>query len=70
MSAPQQGRQSPDPENQSDSQKAQPSSGHDESAPSGDHTKQSSEDTKHHGLESNPVHPLEEAAKEKISKTT
>jgi len=69
MSAPNQGRQSPDPENQTGAQQQDaPGSG------KVDHDTESS-DTKGksnnalEGLESNPKGPLEDAAKEKISKT-
>jgi hypothetical protein len=67
MSAPTQGRQSPDPERQSDAQAgATTESGKlDESS-----KKNEGKEDQTSGLSSNPTHPLEEAAKEKTSKTT
>ena len=67
MSAPQQGRQSPDPESQSGSQiGATTESGKiDES-----NQKNEGKDDQTSGLSSNPTHPLEQAAKDKTSKTT
>lgn len=66
MSAPNQGRQSPDPERQSGAQKETPAGtgkveekkGEGEDA--GDQTA---------GLSSNPTHPLEKEAEKKTSKT-
>ncbi|KAJ9235479.1 hypothetical protein DTO271D3_8274 [Paecilomyces variotii] len=71
MSAPRGGRQSPDPERQSGAQLQEvPGSGHTrpEQAPSPEHAQKSSNETKEHGLESNPVHPLEKIEAEKFSK--
>jgi hypothetical protein len=66
MSAPNAGRQSPEPEQQSGAQTgATTESGQiDESS-----HKDEGKDDQTSGLESNPKHPLEEAAKEKTSKT-
>ncbi|KAI9796974.1 MAG: hypothetical protein M1835_002497 [Candelina submexicana] len=69
MSAPNAGRQSPDPSKQSDKQ--QPGvlgSGKAGAAPSDDFAKDKSDVAKHDVLESNPKGPLEDAAKEKVSK--
>lgn len=70
MSAPNAGRQSPDPERQTGAQqqdatgsgKAAPNA-----APSDDFSKDKSEENKS-SLDSNPTHPLEQAAKDKVSK--
>jgi len=74
MSAPNEGRQSPSPENQTDSQIAAPASGKDKNAaPEGTnqetHSEESSDHQKDSVLSSNPVHPLQSAADEKIAKT-
>jgi hypothetical protein len=68
MSAPNAGRQSPEPEKQSESQTGAPESGKIDAAPSETHSKDASEDTKQNALESNPKGPLEDAAHEKVSK--
>ena len=69
MSAPNQGRQSPPPEDQSHEQVGVPESGKTgDAAPSETHAKDKSEEVKHTVLESNPTGPLEQAAKEKVSK--
>ena len=68
MSAPNAGRQSPDPENQSHGQVGAPESGKIDAAPSETHAKEASEDQKENTLESNPTGPLEDAAHEKVSK--
>ena len=68
MSAPKQGRQSPEPETQSHEQVSAPESGKIDAAPSATHAKDTSEETKHEGLSSNPAGPLEGAAQEKTSK--
>ena len=68
MSAPLQGRQSPEPERQDNSQVGAPESGKIDADPSGTYAKESSEDTKHEGLSSNPGGPLEDAAGEKTTK--
>jgi hypothetical protein len=68
MSAPNAGRQSPDPERQTGAQQQDvPGSGKTvpNAAPSDQHAKDKSEQTKS-GLQSNPTHPLEKAAKEKL----
>ena len=69
MSA-QQGRQSPPPEHQSKAQVGsvaeQPNVG---AAPSAEHAQQKSNEQKDQ-LPSNPSHPLADAAKDKVSKTT
>ena len=67
MSAPNQGRQSPDPERQAEEQVSAPESGKVDAAHP-DHAKDASEETKHSGLSSNPGGPLEGAAQEKTSK--
>ena len=66
MSAPNQGRQSPEPERQSGAQAgATTDSGKvDESS-----KKDEGKDSQTSGLSSNPTHPLEQAAKDKTSKT-
>ncbi|MCJ1259028.1 hypothetical protein MMC24_006862 [Lignoscripta atroalba] len=67
MSAPNAGRQSPDPERQSDKQGGQQASGKVDAAPSNEFAKKSSEDTLSN-LESNPKGAYEDAAQEKVSK--
>jgi len=69
MSAPNAGRQSPEPETQSGAQGKDPmSDGKVDDTPKDDFAKGESEDTKG-GLESNPTHPLQQAADDKVSKT-
>jgi len=68
MSAPNPGRQSPEPETQSSAQIEAPESGKIDAAPSTDHAAAVSEDTKQNVLSSNPVGPMEDAAHEKVSK--
>ena len=68
MSAPNAGRQSPEPEKQSNSQVGAPESGKIDAAPSETYAKDASEDHKQNALESNPTGPLEDAAHEKVSK--
>ena len=70
MSAPNQGRQSPDPENQSGAQQQDvPAGGHADSAPSEAYAKDSSENAKQSDtLSSNPEHILDKTADAKISK--
>lgn len=68
MSAPNPGRQSPDPSKQSNAQTGAPESGQIDAAPSKDHAKDASEDQKQNTLSSNPVGPMEDAAHEKVSK--
>jgi len=65
MSAPNQGRQSPDPERQSSAQAgATTESGKiDESS-----KKDTGKENQTSGLSSNPTHPLEQAAKDKTAK--
>ncbi|KAH8690811.1 hypothetical protein BGW36DRAFT_389371, partial [Talaromyces proteolyticus] len=68
MSAQKSGRQSPPPEGQSGPQLHDvPGTGKSipNAAPSDEHAKQSS-DQALAGLQSNPVHPLEQAAREKL----
>jgi hypothetical protein len=66
MSAPNQGRQSPDPERQSDAQAgATTESGKLDESSKKDEGKQDQAS----GLSSNPTHPLEQVAKDKTSKT-
>ncbi|KZF22869.1 hypothetical protein L228DRAFT_138207 [Xylona heveae TC161] len=68
MSAPNAGRQSPPPERQSAAQLNEvPASGKAAAAPSAEHAKQTSEQTKE-GLSSNPTAPLDQAAEAKTSK--
>lgn len=68
MSAPNAGRQSPEPEKQSQDQVGAPESGQIDAASSKEAAKESSEDTKLNALESNPVGPMENAAHDKVSK--
>ena len=68
MSAPNQGRQSPEPEQQSHAQVGLPEHGKVDAAPSATHAKDASEDAKENTLSSNPEGPLEGAAHEKVSK--
>ena len=68
MSAPNTGRQSPDPERQTKGQVGVPESGQIDAAPSETHAKDASDDQKENTLESNPVGPMEDAAHEKVSK--
>ncbi|MCJ1310768.1 hypothetical protein MMC25_004435 [Agyrium rufum] len=68
MSAPHPGRQSPDPETQSDAQIGKVAGGQADAAPSDTHAKDSSEDTKESVLESNPKGVLEDLAHKKVSK--
>lgn len=67
MSAPQQGRQSPEPERQSDAQTGT-QAGNPNQQGGEEKTKQASDDQKA-GLSSNPTHPLEQHSKETTSKT-
>ena len=67
MSAPNAGRQSPEPEKQSHEQVGAPESGKIDAGKSETGSKDESMDTKN-TLESNPVGPLEDAAHEKVSK--
>ena len=67
MSAPNPGRQSPEPETQSGSQINAPT---DSGKMDGSDKKDEGKEDQTSGLESNPTHPLEGAAKEKTSKTT
>jgi len=68
MSAPNQGRQSPEPETQTGAQQQDPMTQGKAGAAKENFSKDQSEDTKS-GLESNPTHPLQQAADDKISKT-
>ena len=68
MSAPNAGRQSPEPEQQSHQQVGAPQSGQAGAAPSETHAKDASDDHKENALTSNPEGPLEGAAHEKVSK--
>ncbi|MCJ1464820.1 hypothetical protein MMC07_003434 [Pseudocyphellaria aurata] len=68
MSAPNAGRQSPDPENQGSHQVGAPASADVGAAPSDTYAKDKSEEHKHEGLESNPTGPLDEAAERKTTK--
>ncbi|KAF4550987.1 Hypothetical protein D9617_15g043410 [Elsinoe fawcettii] len=72
MSAPNQGRQSPEPETQSGSQLKHPHGANPNEqggAPSLEHGKEQSDKQKSNALESNPKGPLEDAAAEKTSKS-
>ncbi|KAJ4313511.1 hypothetical protein N0V94_006897 [Neodidymelliopsis sp. IMI 364377] len=66
MSAPQQGRQSPEPERQSDAQTGA-QAGNPNQQGGDSKTKEASEDQKS-GLSSNPTHPLEKHSEETTSK--
>ena len=68
MSAPNQGRQSPEPDKQSNAQVGLPEHGKAGAAPSDTHAQEASDDVKYNALPSNPEGPLEAAAHEKISK--
>lgn len=68
MSAPNAGRQSPEPDQQSHQQVGAPEDGKANAAPSDTHAKDSSEDAKENVLSSNPKGALEDAAHEKRSK--
>ena len=68
MSAPNEGRQSPPPEQQTDAQVGVHAGGQADAAPSQDHAKDESNKHKDNVLESNPKGPLEDAAHEKVSK--
>ena len=68
MSAPRAGRQSPEPEKQTDAQVGASESGKIDAGKSETGSKDESEDTKENVLESNPVGPMEGAAHEKVSK--
>lgn len=69
MSAPQQGRQSPEPETQTDAQQqahpGQPGSGKIDNSKG----KNEGKDDQTSGLSSNPEHPLQKNAEESTSKT-
>lgn len=68
MSAPQQGRQSPEPERQSHEQAGKTAEPNNQgAAPSLDHAKDASDEQKA-GLSSNPTGPLDKAAELKTSK--
>ncbi|KAI9805471.1 MAG: hypothetical protein M1825_000722 [Sarcosagium campestre] len=69
MSAPNAGRQSPDPDRQTGAQQQSvPGSGKADAAPSATHAKDKSDDAKENVLESNPKGPLDDAAEAKLSK--
>ena len=68
MSAPNAGRQSPDPETQGDNQKGESGSGSIGAAVSDTKAQEDSDAHKHETLSSNPEGPLEGAAHEKVSK--
>ncbi|KAI4180710.1 MAG: hypothetical protein L6R41_007049, partial [Letrouitia leprolyta] len=65
MSAPNAGRQSPEPETQSNSQAGAPEPGKIDAAPSAEHAQEKSDDHKENVLSSNPEGPLEKIAHEK-----
>lgn len=62
MSAPNQGRQSPDPERQTGAQAGAPASGKHDNKGTADNKETLA------NLESNPTHPLQKSAEEKTSK--
>lgn len=66
MSAPNQGRQSPDPERQSDAQAGQPASNVNKQGAEPKDGKSQEQQTS--GLSSNPEHPLAKHAEETTSK--
>ena len=68
MSAPNQGRQSPEPEQQSHDQVGVVEGGKIDAAPSDTHAQEASNQQKDSVLSSNPEGPLEAAAQEKLSK--
>ncbi|KAI4202065.1 MAG: hypothetical protein LQ350_002854 [Teloschistes chrysophthalmus] len=68
MSAPNAGRQSPEPERQTSAQVGPPESGQIGAAPSKKHAQKESDDVKENVLSSNPEGPMEGAAHDKISK--
>ena len=68
MSAPNAGRQSPEPEQQSGAQIQKPAEGTANAAPSETHAQEVSDDHKVNALSSNPEGPLEDAAHQKVSK--
>ncbi|KAJ5542274.1 hypothetical protein N7535_004695 [Penicillium sp. DV-2018c] len=71
MSAPNAGRQSPDPERQSGAQQQDtPGTGKTRvgSHPEAGQAQKAAEQFKEHGLQSNPEHPLEKHQEEKFSK--
>ena len=68
MSAPNQGRQSPEPEQQSHAQAGAPEDGKIDAAPSETYAKDTSEDLKQNTLPSNPEGPMEAKAHESVSK--
>lgn len=68
MSAPNAGRQSPEPETQSHAQVGAPEGGKIDAAPSAEHAQEKSEEAKESVLRSNPTGPLDEASREKVSK--
>lgn len=67
MSAPNQGRQSPDPERQSGAQQQAPPAENPNQAPGESKAKEDSK-AQLEGLSSNPKGPLDEEAKAKVSK--
>lgn len=70
MSAPNQGRQSPEPETQSNAQAGKTANPNDQGgAPSSDHAGDASAEQLKN-LSSNPTGPLDKAAEEKTSKST
>ena len=69
MSAPNAGRQSPDPEHQTKAQQGKMAQPNDQGgAPSQEYAKEASDEQKK-GLSSNPGGPLDQAALDKTSKT-
>lgn len=68
MSAPQQGRQSPDPERQSEAQAGQPASNVNQQGGGPEQGSEKASDEAKSGLSSNPEHPLAKHAEETTSK--
>ena len=68
MSAPNAGRQSPEPETQGHNQVGTVADGKVDAAPSATHAQDVSDDHKDNVLSSNPKGPLEDAAHHKVSK--
>ena len=67
MSAPNAGRQSPEPA-RAPEQTSAPADGKVDAAPTTTHAQDKSEDNKDNMLSSNPKGPMEDAAHEKVSK--
>jgi hypothetical protein len=68
MSAPNAGRQSPEPKEQSEAQKGSTTDNANNQGADVEGGAEKASDKAKEGLSSNPIHPLEDAAKEKTSK--